>query len=98
VNTIGQGRTFSYLFELTGQDAEQFSVIMNVLQYPGDSPSVQRTVDYSCQDGVCGYIGTLSAVDTSLLEVGEWWIHLTATDSDEVISEPIKLYVTKGWV
>jgi len=98
MNSVEQGRTFSYIVQLTGDGAESFTAETNVLQYPGDNPAISRVVEYSCQDDGCGYIGTLTAADTAALDVGQWTIHVNMVDADENLAEPIKLYVTKGWV
>ena len=101
-NSVEAGRTFSYMLELDGPGRESFTAEMSVLQNPGDNPTIKRVVEYSCQDASCGYIGTLTAADTTLLGSlstgrSQWFIHVNAVDSDEDIGELIKLYVTKGW-
>lgn len=103
MNEVEQGRTFEFTWNISGPGNSAFTTTMNVLQYPGDTPAISRTIDYACPetrtgDSVsCGYIGTLTAAETNGLDVGEWWIHMTAVDSDENLAEPIKLYVKRKW-
>ena len=95
---VYQGSTFTYEFTLDGVGANAFTATMSVMQYPGDTPIISREVSYSCIDGDCGYIGTLTSAETASLSVGQWFIHVDAADSDENINESIKIYVRKGWV
>lgn len=94
MNIVEQGETFDFDFDLSGDDVSGFTVTMNVLQYPGDSPAITRALTYS--DGK--FIGTLTSAETAALAVGQWFVHITASDSDENLREPIKLYIAKGWV
>lgn len=94
MNIIRQGGTFDFDFDLSGSDVSGFTVTINVLQYPGDSPTITRVLTYSDDK----FIGTLTSAETSALAVGQWFVHFTAEDSDENLREPIKLYIAKGWV
>lgn len=94
MNIVRQGGTFDFDFELSGDDVSGFTVTMNVLQYPGNSPAITRALTYS--DGK--FIGTLTSAETAALDVGQWFVHITAEDSDENLRDPIKLYIAKGWV
>lgn len=89
-NSIRQGETFGFTTGLTGSDTESFTNIMSVMQYPSDTPVITRTITNQTE--------TLTSAETSALSVGQWFIHIQSSDSDEDIREPIKLYVSKGWV
>ncbi len=93
-NNVEQGRTFDFDFALSGEDPTAFTTTFNVLQYPGDTPAVTRAM--TVEDDK--YIGSLTGTETAALAVGQWIIHINAVDSDEDLAEPIKLYVSKGWV
>ena len=97
INSVEQGRTFSYEFSLDGDGASAFTATMSVMQHPGDTPAISREVGYECIDDGCGYIGTLTSAETAALAIGQWFVHVVAVDPDENISELIKFYVTKGW-
>ena len=102
-NTVKQGGTFDFSFDLTGLQNTAFTVTMSVLQYPGDTPAISRTLTYGTgydEDGneIEGYLGTLTAAETAALAIGKWYIHVEAVDSDEELPELIPLYVEKGWV
>ncbi len=90
MNQIEQGETFTFDTGLSGESTSAFTVTMSVLQYPGDTPAISRTIT--------DFEGVLTSAETAALDVGQWFIHLKAADSDEDIREPIKLYVSKGWV
>ena len=90
MNTVEQGETFTFDTELSGTSASGFTVTMNVLQYPGDTPAITRVVDEDTE--------TLTSAETAGLSVGQWFIHLSAADSLEDVREPIKLYISKGWL
>lgn len=92
-NYIEQGETYDFEFEISG-DASGFTSTMNVMQYPGDTPAITRALT---QDGD-KFKGTLTSAETLALAVGQWFIHATTADSDEDLREPIKLYISKGWV
>lgn len=90
MDIIEQGETFSFEPTLSGNGASEFTLTMSVLQYPGDTPTITRSIT--------GDTETLTSAETAALDVGQWFIHVKAADSDEDIREPIKLYISKGWV
>ncbi len=94
MNTIRQGATFDFESGLTGSNIDGFTVTMDVMQYPGDTPAVTRALTLKDEK----YKGSLTSAETTLLAVGQWFIHIKAVDSDEDLREPIKLYVTKSWL
>ena len=93
MNTIRQGATFDFEAGLSGSAVSAFSVNLDVMQYPGDTPAISRAMVYTDGD----FAGTLTSAETAALAVGQWFIHITAADSDEDLREPIKLYIAKGW-
>ena len=93
MNIIEQGETFTFTFSVSG-DTQGLTATMNVLQYPGATPDITRAL--TAVDG--GFEGTLTSAETAALNVGQYFIHASASDADEDIREPIKLYVSKGWV
>jgi len=94
INNIRQGATFSFDFDLSGEDAATFTTTMDVMQYPGDTPTISRAMTYSNDK----FIGTLTSAETAALAIGQWFIHIKSADSDEDLREPIKLDISKGWV
>lgn len=90
MNSIQQGETFTFDPSISGTNASAFTYTMDVLKYPGDTPTITRVIT--------GDTETLTSAETTALGVGQWWIHIKATDSDEDVREPIKLYISKGWV
>ena len=93
-NRIRQGATFDFDFDISGASESGFTTTMSVMQYPGDTPAISRALTYT--DG--SFKGTLTSAETAALAVGQWFIHVQAADSDEDLREPIKLYISKGWV
>ncbi len=89
MDRVEQGETYGFTTSLSGEDTDAFTVEMYVLQYPGDTPAISRTLT----DGE----GTLTSAETAALAVGQWFIHLKASDTDEDARDPIKIYITKGW-
>lgn len=94
INSVRQGHTFEFDFGISGSDVEAFATTFSVMQYPSDTPAITRGMDY--YEGK--FIGTLTALETTDLAVGQWFIYPNAVDADEDLGEPIKLYVAKGWV
>lgn len=90
---VEQGQTYKFNFSVSGS-LNGLSVSMNVLQKPGDTPALTRVLTQVNEE----FTGTITSAETAALAVGEWFIHVTATDSDEDIREATKIYVTKGWV
>lgn len=95
MNVIQQGETFTFDFELSGEDLEGMTATMDVLQYPGDTPAISRALILQ-ENGK--FVGTLTSAETTGLAIGQWFIHATTSDADENIRDIIKLYVTKAWV
>ena len=93
MDIVRQGRSYTFGFELSGQSASAMTVVASVKQYPDDSPAISRTLSYISGE----FVGTLTGADTAALDTGQWFITCNATDSDEDISDSIKIYITKGW-
>lgn len=94
VEHVQQGATYDFCFDISGDDESGFTATFNVMQYPGDTPAISRALTYSDNS----FIGSLTSAETASLAVGQWFIHISADDSDEAIREPIKIYIDKGWV
>lgn len=90
--TIEQGETYDLSADYTGDDVSGLSVAFKVLQYPGDTPDITGTMSYTNGE----FKGVLTSAQTTSL-FGEYRIHITSTDSDEDIRDPIKLYISKTW-
>ncbi len=90
INRIEQGATFGFETGLTGDDTDAFTNVMNVMQYPGDTPAITRTITDETE--------TLTSAETAALAVGQWFIHIKSTDTDEDVRTPVKLYIAKGWL
>jgi hypothetical protein len=67
---------------------------MDVMQFPGDTPAISRTLTFTDDS----FKGNLTSAETLSLAVGEWWIHIHSSDSDEDLREPQKLYISRGWL
>ena len=93
MDRIEQGETYTFTSELTGDDTDQFTATMRLLQYPGASATLTRSL--TLEDGA--YKGVLTSAETINLSVGQWFIHVTSTDPDEDVRAPLKLYISKGW-
>ncbi len=93
MDRIEQGETYTFATDLTGDDADGFTVTMRLLQYPGDTPTITRSL--ALEDGE--YTGALTSAETISLDIGQWFIHISSDDPDEDVREPLKLYVSKGW-
>ena len=94
MNLIEQGETFTFLFEVSDNLYTGLTAEANVLQYPGETPAITKSLTLTTD----GFSGTLTSAETAGLAVGEWYIHARATDADEDLRNPIKLYVSKGWL
>lgn len=94
MNRIEAGETFDFEFPVPGLQ-DEFTGIMNVVKYPGDTPAITRALTFV--DG--GFKGSLTSTETkTTLGYGQWFIRATITDSDKNLREPIKLYISEGWV
>ncbi|MCP5005532.1 MAG: hypothetical protein GY941_16580 [Planctomycetes bacterium] len=93
MNMVRQGATFSQDIDISGDNESGFTVTIDVMQYPGDTPSISRALTYT--GGT--FPMTITSAETSALDVGQWFIYVTSSDSDEDLREPIKLYISKGW-
>lgn len=89
---VQQGQTYKFTFSLSG-DLNGITPTMRILQYPGDTPTITRVLTQVDNE----FTGTLTSAETASLSVGEWYIHVTAVDSDENIRELNKIYITKAW-
>jgi len=89
--TVAQGQTYDFTVTVSGEDT--LTGTFEVKQYPGDTAAV--TGSLTNNDGE--FTGTLTSANTLSLAVGQWFIFSELTDADENISNPNKLYVTKGW-
>ena len=96
MNTVEQGRTFSFEYALSGANTDGFTVQYDVLQYPGTAPAITGVMTFD--DNTLTFTATLTPAETAGLAVGQWFIHIKSTDTDEDIAELIKLYVKKQWV
>jgi hypothetical protein len=94
INNVRQGATFDFSYDVSGENESGFTVTMAVMKYPGDTPAITRSLVYT--DG--SFIGSLTSAETAALAVGQWFIHVQASDSDEDLRSPIKLYISKGWI
>lgn len=94
MNNIRQGATFDFDADLSGDGESGFTVTMDVLQYPNTTPAISRALNYT--DG--SFKGTITSAESAALSVGQWFISIHASDSDEDLREPIKLYISKGWI
>ena len=94
MNVIQQGETFTFDFQISGDDLDGLSANMTVMQYPGDTPAITKAL--TLNDGK--FTGTLTSAETAALDVGQWFIHNQTTDADEDVREMIKLYIAKAWV
>lgn len=94
-NKVKQGRSYPFSFTISGDDANDFTVIVNVVQKPGGTAALTQTLEYS--NDTRSWSGAFSGTDTAQLNVGEWWMVFTAENTDENVGEPVKLYVQRGW-
>lgn len=94
INQIRQGETYDFSQDISGDDESGFTTTMSVMQYPDDAPAITRVLPYT--NG--SFLGTLTSAETAALAVGQWFIHLQSSDSDEDLREPIKLYIAKSWI
>ena len=92
MNNIRQGETFDFTFTISGETS--LTGTFDVMQYPGDTPAISRALTKSGTQ----FSGTLTAAETAALAIGQWFVHATGADADEEINDPIKLYISKGWV
>ena len=90
---IEQGETYAFSFDISGDDITAFTGTWKLLQYPGDTPAVTGSLTYD--DGQ--FKGVLSSATTQGLDVGDWFIYASLTDSDEDIRDPLKVSVGIAW-
>lgn len=93
-NSIRQGATFDFNVDLDGTSESGFTVNIAVMQYPGDTPSISRSITYTNNS----FKASLTSAETAALSVGRWYIHVRSSDSDEDLREPIPLDISKGWI
>jgi hypothetical protein len=92
MNSVQQGATYAFSFTVDGDPTLDCNIA--VMQYPGDTPAVSRAIALTNS----AFAGALTSAETASLGVGQWFIHVRLTDTDEDVRAPEKLYVTKGWV
>ena len=92
IETIEQGGTLAFTFSVTGDPG--LSCEITVMQSPGDTPSITKTVAAVGND----YPSVLSSTDTAGLTVGYWYVHAQFTDSDEDLRKVKSFYVKPKWV
>lgn len=90
---VEPGETYDFEFSVSG-DATGFVGTMNVLKFPGDSPTISRVMT---KDGNT-FKGTLTSAETISLGYGQWFIHGTTNDADEDIRSPEKIYIGAQWI
>ena len=94
MNIVRQGETYYSELALSGDDVDAFSYIMSVMQYPDDVPAVTRAI--TVLDGAAQI--ALTSVETLALAVGQWIIHVHASDADEDIRGIERINIGKGWL
>lgn len=90
MSAIEQGESFD--FKVAAGDATAAS--FEVKQYPGDTAAITRAMTLAGTD----FIDTLTSAETAALAIGQWFIHIQLTNTTDDIREPVKLYVSKGWL
>lgn len=94
MNIVRQGATYSSELGLSGDDVDAFNYIMDVMQYPDDIPAISRTIVLKDSKAQIA----LTSAETLALAVGQWAIHVHATDSDEDIRAIEYIHLSKGWL
>lgn len=93
MNRVQQGASFEFEKTFSSDDAENFTVVFDVLQYAGDTPAIAARA--MTHEGNGKFSGVLLTADTDALAVGQWLINIRGSDSDENVKDPIKLYISK---
>ena len=94
MNIIKQGETYYSEIALSGDDVDAFTYTMSVMQFPDDTPAITRAITVT--DGAAQI--ALTSAETLALAVGQWIIHVQASDSDEDIRGIERIYICKGWL
>ncbi len=94
MNIVRQGATYSRDIDISGDSESGFTVNIAVMKYPGDTPAISRALTYT--NGT--FPLTITSAETAALSVGQWFIHVRSSDTDEDLREPIKMYIVKGWI
>lgn len=84
MQTVRKGESFGFEFDRSGESIAGYECTIQVKRFPGDSPSIARTIP--AKDGK--WAGSLTSTETSLLsKLGEWMvigvITNTADDSED---------------
>lgn len=96
-NQIEQGGTFEFDFTLSGDQVEGFAPVFSLMQYPGDTPAISARAMTADTDDAKRWLGVLTAADTANLAVGRWWIHITASDTDENLRKRLYVDIGESW-
>ena len=95
ISSIKQGESFDYSFDREGEDITGWVCVINLKQYPDDTPIIKRTITPTDD----AWSGTLTNQDTKSLAVAQYMLiaNITnaATGKKEVQID--RFYVGKGW-
>jgi len=94
MNIVRQGATYASELGLSGDDVDGFTYIMDIMQFPDDTPAISRTI--TLEDSKAQV--ALTSAETLALAVGQWAIHVHAADSDEDIRAIEYIHISKGWL
>jgi hypothetical protein len=91
---VRQGETYASELALSGDDPDGFTYTMSVLQYPDDTPAISRALTLDDNKAQIA----LTSAETAALAVGQWFIHVQASDADEDVRAQERIHIAKGFV
>ena len=97
LNPFKQGESVDFDFELPdGADNTDYICTVNVLQKPGDTPTISRVIDASGNS----WPGFLTSTETSSLAVGIWYMlaEMVNSTTDERVVDQSRFIIKTAWL
>jgi hypothetical protein len=95
INSIKQGESLPYTFDLDGESTDGWVCTLNLKKYPDDKTLINRTVTAVDNE----WTGFLTSKDTKNLDVSQYTLiaKLTNASTNEKDQDTQRFYVTQSW-
>lgn len=93
---IRQGGSLPFVFDRDGESIDGWTCTINLMQFPGDTPTVSRVIAASGDT----WPGFLTEAETTGLAIGHWRLVgvLDKASTDEKEKPIIRFHVAKKWL
>lgn len=101
IQTIKQGESLNFSFDLNGASLDGYTCNIAVKQYPDDTAAISRTITLGTDPdtNLPAFSGFLTQTETAALTVGLWILNavLFKVSTDEETTEEIRFQINNAW-